>query len=202
MSILIACEESQAVTKAFRAKGYETYSCDLQDCSGGHPEWHIKGDCVPVIKSRFWDLIVFHPECTYMAVSGNRWYGRGMPKHHKRLEAIEWTVSTWSLIKKHSDKAAMENPISVIFSQPEMNNHQYVQPWWFGHKAFKATGFELYGLSNLIPTDKLIPPKKGTEEYKKWSFIHRMPPCPERSKLRSKTFPGIADAMAGQWGCL
>lgn len=190
MKILVAGEESQAITIAFRNKGHEAYSCDLQDCSGGHPEWHIKGDYIPIIKSRIWDLIIYHPDCTYMAVSGNRWYGRGKPMHFKRIKAIEDTLKTWELVKKQSKKAALENPVSVIFSQPGMNNHQYIQPWQFGHGETKKTGFELFNLPELKPTNIV----EGREQR-----IWKMAPSPERSKLRSKTYLGISDAMAEQW---
>ena len=191
MRILVACEESQAVCKAFRSKGHEAYSCDLIDCSGGHPEWHIKGDCVPVIKSRFWDMVIFHPVCTAMSVSGNRWYGNGMPLNHKRHEAIEWTLKTWFLIKTHSKSACLENPVSVIFSQPEMNNHQYIQPWQFGHGETKRTCLWLKNLPPLVPTDIV----EGREQ-KVW----KMSPGKNRGKERSRTYTGIAKAMADQWG--
>jgi hypothetical protein len=190
MKILVACEESQAVTIALRVRGHEAYSCDLLPCSGGYSEWHIQGDCVPAIKSRFWDIIFFFPSCQYMAVSGNRWYGKGTAGYLLRIEAIKWTLETWELIKKHTDKAVLENPVSVIFSQPGMDNHQYIQPWMFGHGETKKTGLELYNLPMLKPTNIV-----SGREHRIW----KMGPSPERSFLRSKTFPGIAEAMADQY---
>jgi hypothetical protein len=190
-SVLVACEESQAVCIAFRELGHEAYSCDLKKCSGGHPEWHIQCDCRIAIKSRFWDLIIFHPDCTYMAVSGNRWYGVGMPGHQRRIDAVDWTLDTWELIKKHSEFSVLENPVSVIFSEPELRNPQYVQPWMFGHGETKKTGLKLRNLPLLKPTNIV----DGREQR-----IWKMSPGPERKCLRSKTFLGVSKAMAEQWG--
>ena len=190
MKILVACEESQAVCKAFRARGHEAYSCDILPCSGGHPEWHIQGDCVGVIESNFWDIIIFHPDCTFMAVSGNRWYGRGTPGHSKRLQAVRWTLGVWRLICKYSLASALENPVSVIFSEPELKNPQYIQPWQFGHGETKKTGLYLRNLPKLKPTNIVA----GREDR-----IFKMPPSAERKMLRSKTYAGIAEAMASQW---
>lgn len=191
MKVLIACEESQAVCIAFRKRGHEAYSCDLQPCSGGHPEWHIQGDCVDIIEREYWDFIGFHPDCTKMALSGNRWYCEGSGRYHERIEAIEWTIKTWKLIKKHAKKAYCENPASVLFSHPEMSNHQYIQPWMFGHGETKKTGLELYNLHPLKSTNIV-----AGREHRIW----KMSPGPERKKERSKTLIGIAEAMAEQWG--
>lgn len=191
-NVLIAGEESQAICIAFRKRGHYAYSCDIQDCSGGHPEWHIKGDYIPIIKSKlYWDLIIFHPDCTAMATSGNRWYAQGMPYYEKRIAAIENTIKTWELIKSHARKACLENPVSVIFSHPRMKNHQYIQPWQFGHGETKKTGIELFNLPMLTPTDIV----DGREPR-----IHKMVKSINRKKERSKTFIGIAQAMADQWG--
>ena len=190
MKILIACEESQAVCKEFRALGHEAYSWDILPCSGGHPEWHMECDCRSVIRGR-WDGIIFHPDCTYMAVSGNRWYGSGMIGHPKRVSAVKWTLETWRLIKRYSKWAALENPVSVIFSEPELRNPQYIQPWMFGHGETKKTGLKLWNLPELKPTSIV----SGREQR-----IWKMPPSKDRKTLRSKTFEGIAKAMAGQWG--
>jgi hypothetical protein len=193
VNVLIAGEESQAVCLAFRRRGHEAFSCDLQPCSGGHPEYHIMGDYVDAIKSRIWDFIGFHPDCTKMAVSGNRWYGAGTSRHHERIEAVEETIKTWRLIKKHSKRGYCENPVSVLFSHHEMVNVQYIQPWQFGHGETKKTGLELYNLEPLKPTNIV----SGRENR-----IWKMSPSVDRKKLRSKTFPGIAAAMADQWGGL
>lgn len=191
MKVLIGCEESQEVCKAFRRKGHDAYSCDLQDCSGGHPEWHIKDDVMNVIPTEMWDLIIIHPDCTAMAVSGNRWYGKGMPMNDKRNNQVKWTLSLWELAKKHSKRVALENPVSVIFTH--LPNVQYIQPWQFGHGETKKTGIALHNLPELMPTDIV----EGREQR-----IWKMPPSKDRKKLRSKTYSGIANAIAEQWGCL
>lgn len=191
MNVLVACEESQAVTIAFRNKGHEAYSCDILPCSGGYPEWHLQMDCEKAIESKLWGLIIFHPECRYMAVSGNRWYGTGKPLHFKRIDAVAWTLRVWEKCKKQAKSAAMENPVSVLFSQPECIHTQYIQPWQFGHGETKKTGLELWNLPKLKPTNIV-----DGREHRIW----KMPPSEDRSMLRSKTFPGIAEAMAEQWG--
>jgi hypothetical protein len=191
MKVLVACEESQAVTIAFRKKGHEAYSNDIKVCSGGHPEWHLQCDCRIAIQSRFWDLIIFHPDCTYMAVSGNRWYGKGTNGQQKRLDAVKWTLETWELIKKQSAASVLENPVSVIFSEEELKNPQYIQPWMFGHGETKKTGLKLRNVPEMKPTNIV----KGRDQR-----IWRMPPSADRKSLRSKTYSGIAKAMADQWG--
>jgi len=190
MRVLIACEESQTVCKAFRKLGHEAYSCDIQECSGGHPEWHYKEDVFDVI-DKGWDLIIMHPPCTAMAVSGNRWYGRNMPMHNKRIEAVEWTKKLWDKACSVCKKVVMENPVSVLFSNIVADTIQYIQPWMFGHGETKKTGLALKGLPELEPTNLV----EGREQR-----IWKMPPSPDRAKLRSVTFQGIADAMAQQWG--
>ena len=188
MDILIGCEESQTVTAAFRAAGYEAYSCDLLP-TRGNPDWHYQQDIMDVFPLRKWGLIVLHPDCTAMAVSGNRWYGRGMPLHKNRIEAIDWTLRLWEEAKKHSDKVALENPVSVIFRH--LSNVHYLQPWEFGHGETKKTGFALHGLEPLKPTNVV----EGREQR-----IWKMPPSSTRKRDRSKTFDGVAKAMVEQWG--
>lgn len=112
--VLVGCEESQTICKAFREAGYEAYSCDIEP-TRGNPDWHYQRDIMEVIPTRRWGLIILHPDCTKMAVSGNRWYGRGTPRHHERQQAVEWTVALWELAKQHGDRVALENPVSVIF---------------------------------------------------------------------------------------
>ena len=204
MKVLVACEESQAVTIAFRKQGHEAYSCDILECSGGHPEWHIQDDVLSHLDEN-WDMMIAHPVCTRLANSGVRWLHTpplGKTFDEIWLELYEAVRFYRAIRDAPIDKKAIENPIMHKYARAMIGkiNRQVVQPWWFGDRAFKATGLELYGLSELIPTNKLTPPGKGTTEHKEWSFIHRMPPGPERTKLRSKTFQGIADAMATQWG--
>lgn len=189
--ILIGCEESQTICGEFRHCGFEAYSCDLRS-TRGYPEWHMQCDVIDAVRSRRWGLIVLHPECTAMAVSGNRWYGKGMPRHADRLDAIEWTIKLWALAKQQSNRCALENPVSVVF------NHitepvQYVQPWMFGHGETKKTGFALHNLPPLKPTNIV----EGREQ-KVWKMV----PSPTRKRDRSKTYQGIAEAIVSQWGAL
>lgn len=188
MAILIGCEESQIVCKAFRLSGFEAYSCDLLD-TRGNPEWHYKQDVLKVIPKKQWDLIVLHPDCTKLAVSGNRWYGKGTPKNKERITAIKWTLDLWELAKRHSKKVALENPVSVIFKY--LPNVQYIQPWQFGHGETKKTGLALHNLPKLEPTNIV----DGREQR-----VWKMSPGPNRKRDRSETFHGIANAMADQWG--
>ena len=185
MKVLIGCEESQVVCKAFRDKGYEAYSCDLIE-TRGNPDWHIQGDIMDNLEG--WDLIILHPDCTEMAVSGNRWYGKGMKYHNKRLEALDWTHTLWFKAINACDKVAMENPVSVLFKQ--IKAKQYIQPWQFGHGETKKTGLALYGLPELKPTNIV----EGRE-----ARVWKMAPGPNRKRDRSKTFDGIAKAMVDQW---
>jgi site-specific DNA-cytosine methylase len=193
MRVLIACEESQEVTKAFRAKGDEAYSCDILPCSGGHPEWHIKDDARNVLRHELhspfdceWDMVIAFPPCTDLAVSGARWFKekRANGEQQKSIMLFEF----FTLLK--TPKVAIENPIgimSTVFRKPD----QIIQPWQFGHGETKATCLWLKGLPLLKPTN-IVPGREGR--------VWKMPPGPERAKMRSKTYPGIADAMASTWG--
>lgn len=210
IKILVACEESQAVTKEFRELGYEAYSCDLLDCSGGHPEWHIKGDAIKEAYSGKYDLMIAHPPCTYLAVSGNRWlYNKDGSKNEERwnnqAEALEFVQTLMDAPIKH---IAVENPVSVISSNIRKPD-QIVQPWMFGDKASKSTCLWLKNLPLLKETDIVEKgeffewtDKKGNKKRQpKWYYdalsIAKTPE--ERRTLRSKTFPGIAKAIAKQW---
>lgn len=187
MKVLVACEYSGKVRQAFRSLGHDAWSCDLLP-SDDNSEHHIQGDCIPIIKQG-WDLIIMHPPCTALAVSGNRWYGNGMPKNNERIKSIKWTVELFELAKKHSAKVAMENPVGVI----PIPATQYIHPWQFGHGEMKKTGLWLHGLDPLMPTQIV----DGREQR-----IWKLPPTHDRWKIRSETFQGIADAMASQWGRL
>lgn len=188
MRVLVGCEESQVVTNAFRDRGHDAFSCDLVE-TRGNPEWHIRKDVKEAVKGD-WDLIILHPDCTRLAVSGNRWYGKGMPKHNEREWAIEWTVDLWERAKNNAKKVVLENPVSVIFQHLD-SPIQYIQPWQFGHGETKKTGFALHGVGELIPTDIVA----GREQR-----VWKMAPSPNRKRDRSKTYQGIANAMAAQWG--
>lgn len=183
MKILVACEESQTVTKAFRALGHEAYSCDIQDCSGGHPEWHLKCSVFDVIGNG-WDMMIAHPPCMHLAVSGARWF---KDKKNEQADALEFVRQ---LMDAPIERICIENPISIISSKIRKPD-QIIQPWMFGHGETKATCLWLKGLPKLNPTNIV----EGREQR-----IWKLPPGPERAKLRSKTYEGIAKAMAEQWG--
>jgi site-specific DNA-cytosine methylase len=187
MKCLIACEESQEVTKAFRALGHEAWSCDLQDCSGGHPEWHIKDDVLKVL-SHGWDMMIAFPPCTDLAVSGARWF-----KEKRETGEQQRSINFFlQLALCGIERVAIENPIGIMsthFRKPD----QIIQPWQFGHGETKATCLWLRNLPLLEPTEVV----EGREQR-----IWKMPPGKDRAKNRSKTFPGIAKAMAEQWGSL
>jgi len=189
--VLVACEESQIVTKAFRELGHEAYSCDILPCSGGHPEWHFQQDVFEVIDNKHWDIIILHPPCTKVAVSGNAWYGSNKARHNERVESVKWIQSLWDKSISLCEKVAMENPVGVLNKMGNFPKPTYIQPWQFGHGETKKTGLWLKGLPNLKPTNIV----EGREQR-----IWKMPPSKDRGKLRSKTFPGIAKAIAEQWG--
>ena len=191
MKALIACEESQTVCKAFRAKGIEAYSCDIQDCSGGHPEWHIKGDAIAEAYSGKYDMMIAHPPCTFITNSGVRWlYNKDGSKNADRWQNLLWARRFFiDLLNAPIKHKGIENPIPHKHaSLPKYT--QLIQPWQFGHGETKATCLWLVNLPELQPTDIV-----SGREQKIW----RMPPGPERTKLRSKTYEGISAAMADQW---
>lgn len=198
MRVLIACEESQAVCKEFRKLGHETYSCDILPCSGGHPEWHIQKDIFHVLHGTIhgdWDLIIAHPPCTYLCNSGVCWlYNKDKSKNIKRWEQMKIGALFFkSLLNSVCDKIVIENPIMHKYAVEIIGKKQdqIIQPWQFGHGETKATCLWLKNLPKLKPTDIV----KGREQR-----IHKLPPSKDRAKLRSKTYPGIAKAMAEQWG--
>ena len=192
MRVLVACEYSGRVRDAFRALGHDAWSCDLLP-SDNLTDYHYTGDCWPVI-AEGWDLIIMHPPCTALAVSGNRWYGSGMPKHQDRLDSIDWTLALYEHAKKHAPRVAFENPVGVLPIKPT----QYIQPYQFGHPESKKTGLWLHNLPPLVPTNDVehvwrTLPKKEAQR------IHMLPPSADRWKIRSETYTGIAEAMASQW---
>lgn len=192
--VLVACEESGAVRQAFRDKGFDAWSNDIDHCSDGSP-YHIQGDCLEVMGDG-WDLIVMHPPCDFLTVAGNRWYGFGTSGFETRLEYVNWTLKAWDIACHSSDHVAMENPVGILPMKPT----QYVQPYEYGHPEQKKTGLWLHNLPPLVPTDILDLPEKGTPEHLEWQKVWRMAPSSERKRLRSKTYSGIAKAMADQWG--
>jgi hypothetical protein len=193
MNVLIAYESSGTVRNAFLNRGHNAWSCDLQPADDGS-KFHLTMDAKKAVQmtlagQRHWDLIIMHPPCTALCVSGNAHYGRGKPKHDQRLEAIEYTLEMFELAKKCADAVCMENPVGVL----PIKASQYVQPWQFGHGECKKTGFWLHNLPKLEPTYIV----EGREQR-----IWKLGPSPERWKIRSKTYQGIADAMAQQWSNL
>jgi hypothetical protein len=189
MKVLLGCEESQAVTIAFRKRGVEAYSCDLLPCSGGHPEWHIKGDVIKEAYSGKYDKAIFFPPCTYMTNSGVRWLHTDPKRWILLFEAADLFVKLWNA---PIAEIGMENPIMHKYAKRliGVEPSQIIQPWQFGHGETKATCLWLKNLPLLRPTNIV----SGREQR-----IWKMPPGEERSKLRSKTFEGIAEAMADQW---
>ena len=182
MRVLVACEFSGIVRSAFRARGHDAWSCDLLPAEDGSP-FHIQGDALDAIKGN-WDLMIAHPPCTHLAVSGARWF---KDKQKEQAEAIEFVRQ---LMAAPIPLIAIENPISIISSRIRKPD-QIIQPWQFGHGETKATCLWFKNLPTLIPTDVV----EGRE-----ARVHKMPPGPDRWKERSRTFRGIGEAMASQWG--
>jgi len=210
MKVLVACEESQAVTKEFRKLGHEAYSCDLIPCSGGHPEWHIQGDALKESRSGKYDLMIAHPPCTFLSVSGNRWlYNKDGSKNEERWDNRKKALNfVQELMDAPIKYIAIENPISVISSQIRKPN-QIVQPYMFGDSASKKTCLWTKNLPLLVSTEIVDKgeffewkDKKGKKKRQPlWyynAFINSKSDQ-ERRSLRSKTFPGIAKAIATQY---
>lgn len=197
MKILVACEESQAVTKRLRALGHEAYSCDIQECSGGHPEWHILGDVVPELE-KHWDMIIAFPPCTDLAVSGAAWFEQKR-KDGRQQASIDFFML---FTNANCERIAIENPVGIMSSQWRKPD-QIIQPYWFGDEAQKTTCLWLKGLPKLEPTKmvgkgEFITHKSGKTRPKWFADAFKLSPS-ERRKVRSKTFDGIAQAMAEQW---
>jgi hypothetical protein len=205
MRVLLACEESQAVCKEFRRLGHEAYSCDILRCSGGHPEWHLNQNLTGVINDK-WDIIIGFPPCTYLTVTGNGWFNvekygdKAIKRHKERKKAIKFFMM---IANADCEKIAIENPVGVmstVWRKPD----QIINPYQFGDAFEKKTCLWLKNLPKLKPT-KIVEPEPRTY-YKSgrlmptWYAKSFNLSKEERSKLRSKTFPGIARAMASQWG--
>lgn len=220
MRVLVACEESQRVCTAFRELGHEAYSCDLLPCSGGHPEWHIQGDCLPMLNGSCtfqtadththtvegaWDMIIAHPPCTKTTNAGARHLYRA---HHLNIpryyEGLCGKALFTAILAAECEKIAVENPIpSAVFDFPKPT--QYIQPYQFGDRATKKTCLWLKGLEPLHPSDEVARPvyrqftqKNGKTRRTCWEM--EQIGGKNRAQNRSKTFPGIARAMAEQWG--
>jgi len=195
MRILVACEESQSVCIELRKLNHEAYSCDTEPCSGGHPEWHLQQDGIPLLKEK-WDMIIAFPPCTHLAVSGASWFAEKR-KDGRQQQGIDFFME---FANCKCDKIAIENPVGIMSTQWRKPD-QYVHPYEFGHMEQKKTGLWLKGLPLLQSTDNvfnemMLLPKNKRER------LHYLPPSKDRAKLRSKTYAGIAKAMAMQWGGL
>lgn len=227
MKVLVACEESQVVCKAFREKGHEAYSCDIIECSGGHPEWHIRWDVTSLLNGNCtfltcdgelhkidgrWDLIIAHPPCTYLTVTGNRWFNverygeKAIERVTQRQEAADFFMK---FVSAFCDKVVIENPIgymSTYYRKPD----QIVHPYYFAENENdencerKATCLWMRGVEPLKYEIKhkprVVAYKNGKGTDSPWHIETMSLPPLERAKARSKTFPGIASAMAEQWG--
>ena len=198
MKILVACEESQAVTIEFRKLGHEAYSCDIEPCSGGHPEWHLQQDVIALLSEK-WDMIVAFPPCTYLSNVGapHLFHSGGIIKNHDRyLKGLQAKEFFMMFYNADCEKIAIENPTPMtIWRLPEKT--QVIQPWQFGHEIQKRTQLWLKGLPPLIPT-KIMEKRDPTTTPGNWYNKAGK----DRAKIRSKTFPGIAKAMAEQWGSI
>lgn len=198
MKILVACEESQTVCKAFRARGHEAYSCDIVECSGGHPEWHLQQDVIPLLKER-WDMVIAFPPCTYLCSMGVWWNHKRPERWPLTLSAMEFVKTIWEC---NSDMVAIENPVGYL-SKNWKKPSQIIQPWMFGHEANKPTCLWLRGLPLLTPTNIVgkgkFYTKSNGQRMSAWSHVTSGTRKAERAKIASKTFEGIATAMADQW---
>lgn len=219
MNVLVACEESQEVCKAFREKGHRAFSCDIQPCSGGHPEWHIQGDALPLLNGdcQFWvswggwemiegkwDLIIAHPPCTYLTNTANSWYDTdkyGKKAEQRWRDRVDAAVFFMQFVSADCEKIAVENPVGImnsVYRKPDC----IVHPYYFGDDAKKKTCFWLKGLPPLVPTNIIKPTTvitgHGTDSP--WHAYSWKLPKEERARFRSKTWPGMAQAMAEQWG--
>lgn len=221
MNILIACEESQTVCKAFREHGHNAFSCDIQECSGGHPEWHIRENVLPLLNGNCifrtvdgklhtligkWDMIIAHPPCTYLCLTGQQYcneekYGeKAKQRMQERDKAVKFFME---FVNADCEKIAIENPVGVM-TRYYRKADQYIKPLQFGHPTTKRTGLWLKNLPKLIPTNIVEREYhiSGTgRAWDKWFWESSLISDPiKKSKFRSKTFEGIAQAMAEQWG--
>ena len=209
INILVACEESQRVCEAFRKRGGKAYSCDIIECSGGHPEWHIKQDVLPLLNGNCefitmdgishkivgkWDLIIAHPPCTYLSNAGARFlYPKGVLNEERLAKGMIAKDFFMHFYNADCDRIAIENPIpSKVYGLPPYK--QTIQPWMFGHPVQKKTCLWLNGLPELQPTN-VVEERQSTKIPGNWFNSG----VKERQKNRAKTFPGIAKAMAEQW---
>lgn len=207
MKVLIGCEYSGAVRRAFRALGHDAWSYDLLPAEDGSA-YHTQGDVLKAIAIEQWDLGIFHPPCTFLNMAGIRWLYKGGKKINGRDEA-RWAAMREAAAFYNALKAAKIPRIALENSKMHPyavelcgKQTQIVQPHMFGHPEFKGISLQLHNLPKLRPTRQLAIPAHGTKTYAEWSVVHRASPGPDRWKDRSRTYQGVADAMAAQWGVL
>jgi hypothetical protein len=198
MKILIACEYSGTVRDAFRERGHDAWSCDILP-SDADPKWHIQADAIEVAYNDDWDLMIAHPPCTYLTNAGVTW----LHKDPSRWEKLDDGAAFFKkLLEAPIEKIAIENPIMHKYAKErigDVRQSQTIHPYQFGHLEQKATCLWLKGLPLLIPTSDLKQQTKALPDNER-QRLHYLPPGPDRWKIRSKTFQGMADAMASQWG--
>lgn len=210
MRVAILCEYSGRAREAFRAKGHEVWSCDLEPSDDNSP-WHFQGDVFEFLKTHGkFDLFICHPPCTFLANSGVRWlYNKDGTPNEERWTDMQLGAKFFldlidaCFVNNDDAKIVVENPIMHKYAKALGigQQTQVVQPWYFGDRAYKGTCLWIIGdLPQLTATNKLIPPRPGTPEHKEWSFIHNARPGKDRWKIRSRSFPGVVGAMADQWG--
>ncbi len=211
MRVIVGCEYSQIVTKAFREKGHKAFSCDIIPCEGGHPEWHFQTDILKLLEYEEFDLGIFHPPCTYLTVTGNKWMksefkDRFPTRQQDRKDAIDFFMK---IVNLPCNRIAIENPIGIMSTEYRKPD-QIIQPYYFGDEARKSTCLWLKSLHLLqhskesdwfatkthVWEGEIITHKSGKTRAKWYDDM----PKDQRAKVRSKTFRGIADAMANQWG--
>ena len=201
MKILIACEDSKAVTIEMRKRGHDAFSCDIIECSGGHPEWHIQGDVLDQL-DKGWDIMIAFPPCTFLTVTANRSFLNNPDRWQKRVDAL---IFVYNLMNAPIEKICIENPKGVIVSHIKhllFRRPQYIQPYHYGHHDSKMTGLWLKNIPTLIPSEIVNPEWIIPPSGKRMSKTHWENPSTnsiDNSILRSKTYPGIARAMAEQW---
>lgn len=204
MNVLIGFERSGVVRDAFAARGHHAWSCDIELSRSNNQSrlaQHIHNDIYKALPKMKWDLIILHPMCTALAVSGNGTYAKGMKKHEERLKAIEYTENLWFDAIRVCNHVCLENPVGVLTTQTKLPKPQYVHPWMFGHKEQKKTALFLHNLPNLVETSNVYK-WMMMEHTRDRQRLHYLPPGEKRAEERSRTFHGIAAAMAEQWGKL
>lgn len=196
MRVLVACEFSGAVREAFRRRGHDAWSCDLLPAEDGS-EFHYRGNVINLIEEgNYWDLMIAHPPCQYLSSSGLHWNKRIEGRQQKTEEALEFVQM---LLDAPIEKIALENPVGCISTRIRPAD-QYIQPYEFGENASKKTGLWLKNLPSLVPTKMVLPDENGRYANQTPSGQNKLGPSPERARERARTYQGIAEAMAEQWG--